>query len=177
MSDNAQGSSAPGEQDCMQLPKPTEQHQWLDQLVGEWSYTGTADMGPDQPQQEMSGTESVRSLGGIFIQAELQGKMPDGSDATAITVIGYDPDKGCYVGCWYGMMMMKIWHYEGQLSADGSRLPLGCEGPVMDGSGATTRYEDEIEIVNADHRRLRSRMLTADGNWMEFMRMEFTRTK
>jgi hypothetical protein len=44
--------------------EPQPQHQWLQKLVGDWTYEGEALMGPGQPPIKSEGTESVRSLGG-----------------------------------------------------------------------------------------------------------------
>ena len=44
--------------------EPQREHQWLQKLVGEWTYEGEASMEPDQPREKFTGTESVRSLGG-----------------------------------------------------------------------------------------------------------------
>jgi len=43
--------------------EPQKEHQWLQQLVGEWTYEGEASMGPDKPPEKFQGTESVRSIG------------------------------------------------------------------------------------------------------------------
>ena len=56
--------------------EPQKEHQWLQKLVGEWTYEGEATMEPGEPPAKMTGTESVRSLGGLWILAEGQGEMP-----------------------------------------------------------------------------------------------------
>ena len=42
--------------------QPQKEHQWLQQLVGEWTFEGEA-IGPDQQAMRQTGTERVRSLG------------------------------------------------------------------------------------------------------------------
>jgi Protein of unknown function (DUF1579) len=58
---------------------PQKEHQWLDQLIGKWTYESECSMGPDQPPSKFKGTEVVRSLGGVWMIAEGEGEMPDGS--------------------------------------------------------------------------------------------------
>ncbi|MEH2083449.1 MAG: DUF1579 family protein [Nostoc sp.] len=43
--------------------EPQKKHQWLQKLVGEWTYETEAMMSPDQPSERATGTESVRSIG------------------------------------------------------------------------------------------------------------------
>jgi hypothetical protein len=45
--------------------EPQQEHQWLQQLVGEWTYEAEATMEPGQPPSKFEGSESVRSLGGL----------------------------------------------------------------------------------------------------------------
>ena len=66
----------------MKAAEPQKEHQWLQQLVGEWTYENEAMMGPDQPLMKSQGTERVRSLGGLWTVGEGQGLMPDGDPAT-----------------------------------------------------------------------------------------------
>ena len=33
----------------MQPPAPQVEHQWLDRMAGEWTFTTECSMGPDQP--------------------------------------------------------------------------------------------------------------------------------
>jgi len=155
--------------------EPQKDHHWLQQLVGEWTYEGEADCGPDQQRMKFSGTESVRSLGGIWIVGESQSKAPDGSPATMIITLGFDPLKQRYTGTWIGSMMMHMWIYDGELDASGRVLTLSSEGPSMTGDGSMAMYQDIIEIVSPDHRILRSRAPGADGKLVEFMESHYRR--
>jgi Protein of unknown function (DUF1579) len=56
--------------------EPQREHQWLQQLVGEWTYEAEATTDPGQPPSKFEGSERVRSLGGLWILAEGQGEMP-----------------------------------------------------------------------------------------------------
>ena len=58
--------------------KPVQEHKWLQKLVGEWRVKTEMTMGPGQPKRESQGTESVKSLGGLWAFGEGKAKMPDG---------------------------------------------------------------------------------------------------
>ena len=88
--------------------KPQKEHHWLQKLVGEWTYETEVMMRPDQPSEKATGTETVRSLGGLWILAEGRGEMC-GADATTIMTLEYDPQKQRYVGTWIGSMMSYLW--------------------------------------------------------------------
>ena len=86
--------------------KPQKEHEWLQTLVGEWTIEGECIMGPDQPPMKSTGTESVRSLGGLWTIGEGRGEMPDGSGpSSSIMTLGYDPQKGHFVGSFVASMM------------------------------------------------------------------------
>lgn len=160
-------------------PAPQEEHQWLQQLVGEWTTEAQMAMAPEAGET-CKGTESVRSLGGLWILAEGRGEMPDGSSATMLMTIGYDPGKKRYVGTWVGSMMTHLWLYDGELDASRTVLTLNSEGPDMSpgaAPGKLAKYKDVIEIKAADHRILTSYCLGADGKWQQFMTAQYQRTK
>ena len=80
--------------------KPVKEHKWLEKLLGEWTYEGEADMGPDKPKMKSSGSETIRSLGGLWIIAEGVGKMPDGEEGKTLMTLGYNPKTKRYPGTW-----------------------------------------------------------------------------
>lgn len=162
--------------EMMKAAEPQKEHQWLQKLVGEWTFESEAVMGPDQPPMKSEGSESVRSLGGLWTLGEGQGRMPDGSLATTMMTLGYDPQKGRFVGTWIGSMMTNLWVYDGELDADGRTLSLYSDGPSMSGDGMA-RYRDAIEIVSDDHRIMTAAVQGEDGNWSQFMTAHYRRSK
>jgi Protein of unknown function (DUF1579) len=81
--------------------EPQKEHQWLQQLVGEWTYEAEATMAPGQAPSKCEGSESVRSLGALWILAEGQGEMPGGGPATTVLtshMLGDD-------GAWHEFMV------------------------------------------------------------------------
>lgn len=167
-------SETPTVEQEMMHAKPEDEHRWLQQLVGEWIYE-TEDAEPTA--KKMAGSDTVRSVGDIWIQAEGRGTMPDGSPAISLMTLGYDPEKRRFVGTWVGSMMTHMWIYDGELDAARTVLTLNSEGPSMSGDGTMGKYQDIIELKNSDHRVLRARTLGADGKWQEFMTVHYRRKR
>jgi hypothetical protein len=157
--------------------EPQKEHRWLERLVGEWTYETDAPTTPDQPSTKVTGTEHVRSLGGIWVLAEGDGEMPGGGPATTLMTLGYDPAKKRFVGSWIGSMMTHQWLYDGELDANERVLTLNSEGPSMSGDGTTSKYRDVIEIESDDRRALTAHVLDNAGKWQQFMTVTYRRTK
>jgi hypothetical protein len=155
--------------------QPQVEHQWLQKLVGEWTYETEAMMGPEQPPVKSTGIETVRSLGGLWVLAEGQGEMPGCGMATTLMTLGYDPRKQRYVGTWIGSMMTYLWHYDGELDTGKTVLTLNADGPVMTGEDKLGKYQDVIEFKDDNHRVLTSHMLRDDGQWQHFMTAQYWR--
>jgi Protein of unknown function (DUF1579) len=155
--------------------EPQKEHQWLQQLVGEWTYETEAKMGADEPPEKATGTESVRSLNGLWILAEGQGEMPGCGAATTIMTIGYDPHKQRFVGTWVGSMMSYLWVYDGEMDASEKMLTLNSDGPSMSGEEKIAKYKDVISFNSDDHRVTTSHVLGDDGQWHQFMTAHYRR--
>jgi Protein of unknown function (DUF1579) len=135
----------------MMKTEPQKEHQWLQQLVGEWTYEAEATMAPGQPPSKFEGSESVRSLGGLWMLAEGQGEMPGSGAAETVLTLGYDPQKPRYVGTWIGSMMTHLWVYDGALDAAGRMLTLNAEGPHIAAEGTMATYKDVNEFTRDDY--------------------------
>jgi hypothetical protein len=157
-----------------QFPGPQKEHEWLNQLVGEWESEMEMITVPGQPPQKTKGKESVRAIGGLWIVSELTCQSPMGP-MTALMTMGYDPQKKKYIGTWIDSMMNYMWHYEGTLDATGKILTLESEGPNMMDPTKLTKYMDVIEIKNADHKVMTSSAGGEDGKWITFGTTNFRR--
>ena len=155
--------------------EPQKEHQWLQKFLGEWTSEAEATMDPGKPPEIFKGTESVRSLGGLWIVAEGQGEMPGAGTVVTIMTLGYDPQKKRYTGTWIGSMMNHLWVYDGGLDAAERVLTLDTEGPGMTDQSKTDRYRDVIEFKSGDHRVLTSHHLGDDGTWRPFMTAHYRR--
>lgn len=157
--------------------EPQKEHRWLERLVGEWTYESEAPPEPGAPPKRVTGTETVRSLGGIWFLLEGEGEM-GGGPATTVMTIGFDPQKKQFVGTWIGSMMGYLWVYEGgELDAAERILTLHATGPSMSGDGGTARYKDVVELRNDDTRVLTGWVQGADGQWQQITSTEYRRKK
>lgn len=156
---------------------PQKQHEWLKRLVGEWTTESESPAEPGQEAEKLTGEETVRMLGDVWVVLEGRSQMPGGGEGRSLMTVGYDPQKGRFVGAWHGSMMTNLWVYDGELSEDGRELRLDSEGPSFSGDGTIDKYRDVIEIVSEDHRLLKGHVLGADGQWNQFMTVHYRRKK
>ncbi|MAX23458.1 MAG: hypothetical protein CMJ19_03050 [Phycisphaeraceae bacterium] len=162
----------------MEPVKPQKEHLWLKQILGKWKVTFECAMGPDQPTAAFEGVETVQSIGEIWFIARGENQTPcsDGDQAgNSMMTLGYDTAKGYYVGSFVCSMMNWMWQYhDGQLDDAGKILTLKTTGPLCTGEGLA-EYEDAMEIIDTDHRVLRSRMKMPDGSWQQIMQGKYQR--
>ena len=156
---------------------PQREHEWLQKMVGEWTSDAECIMEPGKPAQKFSGTETVRSLGGLWVVAEGRGEMPGGGTATTILTLGFDPQRKRYTGTFIGSMMTHLWIYNGTLDSSGKVLTLDTEGPDFSGGPSLVKYQDIIEFVSDDYRVLKSQLVGPDGKWNQFMTAHYRRKK
>lgn len=159
--------------------KVTPEHEWLQRLVGDWTFEATVEDEPDQMTHKSTGKESIRMLGANWMIGEGQGEMPcpEGEQPqvgyTCIT-LGYSPEKKAMVGTWIGSMMNHMWVYEGSLDLDQGILVLNASGPKFDGTG-TANYRETIHLLNDNERTFASAVQTDDGEWVTFMKAVYKR--
>jgi len=155
------------------IPEPVKEHQWLRQLLGEWTVESSTE--GEKPVEVRPWTENGRMIGELWIVIEGAGTMPGDVHGETMMTLGYDPQKGRFVGTWTGSMMTHQWVYNGVLDESGKRLVLDTEGPDFEKPGVTRRYRDIIEMVGDGHRVLRSQILSHDGEWQELMTSRYRR--
>ena len=161
--------------DMEQMPKPTEQHGWLERFVGEWDAEVQMFMQPDQPPMTTSGSEVCRMVGGFWMVGDGSGSMGEMPYAHRIT-LGYDPGRGKYIGTWIDSMMSYMWQQEGELDDAGNTLTMRTEGPCPM-SGKTLQFREVTEFKSADHRLFTSFVQQDDGSWQPGLIVNFKRRK
>ena len=159
------------------MAEPQQEHRWLERLVGNWTFESECDMEPGKPREKFKGTQTIKSIGGLWIVGESEGEMPGGGIGKMILTLGYDPQKKRYVGTWFGSMMTALWVYDGERDAAGKVLTLNTEGPSFAGDGTLAKYRDTVEVVSDDHYILKSAVNGEGGQWTEFMVANYRRTK
>jgi Protein of unknown function (DUF1579) len=170
--DKAMETNTVQQESAMKI-EPQQEHQWLNKLVGEWTYE--IEVEQEDSSEKATGTENVRSLDGIWIVAEGQGEMPECGAVTTMVTLGYNPETKRYVGTWIGSMMTHLWVYDGELDADENVLNLDSEGPAMSGEAKMAKYRDVIAFKSDDYRVITSHFLGDDGKWQRFMTAHYRR--
>ena len=152
--------------------KPQAEHEWLMQFVGEWNCESECPGEPGKPPTKMTGTESVRSLGGLWMVSEGTFTGTESGSWKSITTLGYDPQAKAFVGTFIATMMTHLWPYRGSLNAEKTVLTLDSEGPSFSGDGTMQKYQDIVTVVSKNHRILTSQVQGPDGKWTQFMKMD-----
>lgn len=155
--------------------KPQAEHEWLMQFVGEWACDSECPGAPGMPPTKMTGTESVRSLGGLWMVSEATFAGTESGSWNSIMTLGYDPQSKAFVGSFIASMMTHLWPYRGTLNADKTVLTLDSEGPSFAGDGTMQKYQDIVTVVSKNHRTLTSQVRGPDGKWTQFMKMDLRR--
>jgi hypothetical protein len=159
----------------MEIPQPTPEHEWLLQLVGDWTFESECSMGPDQPAMKTIGKQTTRSLGSLWTLGEMEQEGPDGKPMQSLFTLGFDPAKQRFVGSFIASCMTHLWPYDGQLDDARKVLTLDSEGPSFAGDGLMAKYQDMIEIIDQNRYVLSSRYQNQDGTWTDFMKASYLR--
>jgi hypothetical protein len=161
-------------EEAPELALPTPQHQWLQQLVGEWKAEVEVQMDPAQPPMKYEASESVKALGGFWTISEVSGTFDTAPYAGRMT-LGYDPEKEKYVGTYVDSFTSMLWVYEGSVDESGKVLTLETEGPCELQGGRIAKFKEVIEILNPDERKFTSSVQDAEGNWTTMMTIRYQR--
>lgn len=148
--------------------KPQAEHEWFNQLVGEWNVESECTMGPDQPPTKSTSSLSCRMLNGMWLICEWDMPSNENESMNSIMTVGYDIKHEQYTGTFIASCMSKLWLYEGSMKDSGRKLVLNSEGPAFDGKGIS-KYQDIITLDTNDHWMFSSQYQDADGNWNLFM--------
>ncbi len=151
-----------------EMPKPQKEHEWLQQLVGEWTVECEMYISADSPPMEVQSVERVRSIGGFWVVAETTGTVMK-DPFTGVLTLGYDPQRQKYVGTWIGSVSSALWTYEGTLDETGKVLTLETEGECPAAPGKLMPFKEVIEFKDKDHRIFTSTYLDDDGKWTTAM--------
>lgn len=149
---------------------------WLQQLVGEWTYSFRTADDSEYPGATATGTETVRAVGEHFVVVENDGCADDGTLTRSVTLLGYEPDNGRFSGALAGTAVATLFVYDGRLSEDARSLLLETSGPAMTEGNATDRYRDLLQWVD-ENTRFTAAEVFLDGAWKEFMRTTYRRTR
>ena len=161
-------------QDMPAPAKPTDQHKWLHQLVGDWDVTIEAMGEAGGEGQKMESSESVRKLGELWVIGEGKATF-GGTEFRSMITLGFDPAEKAFVGSWIDTVQTHMWTYRGKLDEQKKVLTLEAKGPSFTNPGTMADYRDVIEMKSPDHRTLTSSVRGEDGEWVTFMRADYRR--
>jgi hypothetical protein len=145
--------------------QPGPEHRRLEALVGTWKTEGWTREGPDSPRARIDATDSYEWLpGGFALLHRVDARVGD-ETVKGAEIIGYDPDRGCYVTQYFGSDGPTA--YEARLRDDGGTLVWTMQSTDTrftgafsgDGSTITGRWEAERE----------------EGSWEPWMDITLTR--
>lgn len=154
--------------------KPLKEHEWLKNLLGEWTIESEMDM-PNGEKMKSTGTASAKSLGGLWVISENKETATNGFTMEGYIGLGYDVSFKEYRGFIVMGASSHLWKYAGTLSEDGKTMTLDCEGPDMEHDGQTAMYREVIELVDDNHRTQTSYGQDEKGEWVEFAKATYTR--
>lgn len=148
------------------------EHQWLQRLLGDWSWEMTADMG--KGLETYRGSAHVRAIGPLWIQAETSIPNPTGAPDLAVMTLGFNGRTNRFEGNFVGSMMDFQWVYDGH--REGDSLLLDCQGPDHEDPSKLIPYRDVVELVGNDEWILRGLVRKGDG-WHEMMKTTYRRKR
>ena len=157
-------------------PQAPEGPEWLMQMAGEWETEAELTVDPSSKPIKAKGTSSARSLGGLWIIAEMKTDFM-GTSIIGISTVGYDKSKKKYVGTFIASVHDYLWQYTGSVDSTGKILTLNAEGPSPLSPGKLFKYKDVYEIKSKDHKIMTSSIQTEDGKWTTFATVHFRRKK
>jgi hypothetical protein len=153
----------------------TTEQAWLAGLVGDWTYIFEAGASSDHPGTTATGRERVWAIGEVWVALENVSAEAEGTSSHSLTTIGFQPDTGRFMGQVIGTMSAVPFLYDGVLDAPGSELHLVTEGPAITPGNDRDRYRDVFRMTGANDRVTIAQVLTATGEWREFMRTTYRR--
>lgn len=151
----------------MTHPPPTDEHRWLQRLVGRW-ISESEPVAGHEDHAVLRGEETFQALGEHWVQSD-----GDIGWGRVQMTLSFDPTTGRFIGSYIGANMPHLWVYDGV--REGNRLVLATTGPSFLEDGKMAPYRDELEIVSDDERVLRAWIQAPDGSWSQFMQTRFRR--
>jgi hypothetical protein len=159
-----------------EMPKPTKEHELLNQFAGEWDSIAEAAVEPGKEPITCKGTESAKIVGGFWLVSQGEGDML-GTSVKSLLTIGYDPAKKTYVGTFLCSMDSTLWNYVGSFDETGKKLTLETEGPIPFTPGKRAKFRETLELKDKDYKEFTSLMQGDDGKWTEIVKMKYSRKK
>lgn len=110
------------------VPQPSDAHRFVQEAVGTWKVACTYYMDPTQPPMECEATDTIEAVGPFWTVSRFVCPLPDNNELVGKATLGYDPNKGKYVGFWIDSCTTTPFYYEGDYDADSKTLAMSGSG-------------------------------------------------
>jgi hypothetical protein len=131
------------------LGRPGEGHKQLERCVGTWNATTRFQMGPDQPWEEGSGTETNEwVLGGRWVRTHFKSTF-GGEPYEGMGYMGFDNARQKYVMIWVDNMSTSAMMHDG--TYDHATSSITYEGKSMMGSMEFTSRHIQRFVNDNEH--------------------------
>ena len=152
------------------LSEPSEEHGFLEKLVGTWNAKTRFWMAPNAPPIENEGVSTNEMiLGGRFLRSSFVGEMFGPFEGIGID--GFDRLKQKYVSTWMDNKGTTIMQFEGEVQGNSRTLRSELVGP--EGQRSTMKWV--TTIVGQDEHKSEGYEAQAGGEFRKTMEIVFTR--
>lgn len=156
----------------MEALTPNEEHAWLAEMVGEWTYEQKIWMEPGGEAQITQGKSTkTMLLGGRYLRETFSGSsmgMPFQGEGTT----GFNNVDKQYYFSWIDNMGTGIMNGSGE--RDGNSLTVISTSPSMSGQGHDT-FRSVTEVVNKNKHTLTMYMVGEGDEEVKWMEIVFSR--
>ncbi len=154
---------------------PNENHEVLNQLVGQWDHTVRWWMSPDEPPRETTGTSKNKwIMGNRFLKHKAKGEWM-GQEFKGLGVTGYDNAKKIYDSMWLDNMGTGIMTSQGTYNAETKELTQ--TGNFTDPVEGEKKFRAVTKVVNDDQYTYTLYVVTPDNNEFKMMEIIYDRAK
>jgi hypothetical protein len=151
---------------------PNEEHAWLAEMVGEWTYEQTSWMDPSkEPEVAQGKSTKTMVLGGRYLRETFSSSMM-GMPFQGEGTNGFNNLDQKYYFSWIDNMGTGIMSGSGERK--GNVLTVMSTSPSMTGEGYDTT-KSVTEVMSKDKHMLTMYMVDKDGNETKWMEIVFTR--
>jgi hypothetical protein len=153
---------------------PGEYHGLLEQMAGNWTYTGKMWMQPGAPPMEVSGTSEMRMiLGGRYLQQEVAGNFL-GQEFKGLGFIGYNNVVGSYETSWMDNMSTTMLKDSGE--GDLAKKIITTFGEHKDlKTGKMQKYKSNTIIKNENELIVQWYNIGENGEEIQTMELMYKR--
>lgn len=156
------------------MPKASKEHEVLKEGVGTWDYVMKFKMGPDAPEQEVKGVETITMLGEFWNIFDIKTDNMMGMKWHGHGTLGYDADKKKYIGTFIENMGPHRMLGEGTM--EGKVLTMIWDG-IDHETGKPGKMKEVSERKDKDNGTMVMTKIGADGKESPMFSITYTRKK